>query len=58
MVMQPKRLSWGPQAVDWQERVNVNRLREERAARTRAEMKKRGIAAAILVGDNQRYGRR
>ncbi len=55
MVIQPKRLSWGPQAVDWQERININRLREERAARTRAEMKKRGIAVAILSGDNQRY---
>jgi Xaa-Pro aminopeptidase len=56
MLLEPKRLAWGPHGVDFQERVNFTRMREEKAARTRAEMKKRGIAVAILSGgDNIRY---
>ena len=50
-----KRLSWGTQAVDWQERINIDRMRKERAERTRAKMKKHGVVAAFLTGDNQRY---
>src|SRR4030042_2183032 len=50
-----KRLAWGPQSVDFQERINFDRMRKERAARTREKMKEHGIAIAILTGDNLRY---
>jgi hypothetical protein len=49
------RLAWGPQAVDYQERINFDRLRKERLERTRAGMRKRGIAAVILTTINLRY---
>ena len=50
-----ERLSWGPMAQDWQTRINMERLRLDRFKRTQEQMKKRGIAAAILTGENQRY---
>ena len=49
------RLAWGPQGVDYQERINFDRLRQERLEKTRAGMKKRGIAAVILTTINLRY---
>ena len=49
------RLAWGPQGVDYQERINFDRLRKERLERTRAGMRKRGIAAVILTTINLRY---
>lgn len=56
MVLEPKRLAWGPHGVDFQERINFARMREERAARTRLKMKEHGIAVAILSGgENIRY---
>lgn len=48
-------LAWGTQAVDYQERINMERLRKERAARARSKLKEHGIAAAILTGVNVRY---
>ena len=50
-----QRIAFGTQAVDWQERVNIDRMRKERGARTRAKLKEYGIAVAFLTGDNQRY---
>jgi Xaa-Pro aminopeptidase len=42
--------------ADWQERINVSRMREERAAKLRAVMKKHGVAALLLEReDNIRY---
>ncbi len=50
------KLRWGTEAIDWQERINMPRMREERAAKTRAMMKKHGQAVMLLtVGDNRRY---
>jgi len=49
------RLSWGPQAVDYQERINFDRMRKERLAKTQAGMKERGVAAIILTVINLRY---
>lgn len=50
-----KRLSWGPAAVDWEERVNMPRMREERLAKARAAMAEAGVDAALLTGENVRY---
>ncbi len=49
------RLAWGMQGVDYQERINFDRLRRERMEKTRAGMKRRGIAAVILTTINLRY---
>ena len=50
------KLPWGTEIIDWQERINMPRMREERAARTRARMKERGFAVMLLTnGDNRRY---
>src|SRR5271166_6420974 len=47
---------FGQEAVDWQERVNFQRLREQRLARTREVMREAGLAATVLfAGDNIRY---
>jgi Xaa-Pro dipeptidase len=49
-------LSYGPVQVDWQERVNIDRLRRHRAARMQAVMKKHGVASMVLTGAaNCRY---
>jgi Xaa-Pro aminopeptidase len=50
-----RRLSWGLMATDFQERINMDRMRQERLARTRAKLNEKGIAAALLMGDNARY---
>ncbi|MFC1917900.1 M24 family metallopeptidase [Chloroflexota bacterium] len=49
-------LPWGAEAIDWQERINMPRMREERAARTRKMMKDNGFPAMILFNaDTRRY---
>ena len=49
-------LAWGPAQVDWQERINVERMRKERLARAQAALKRHGLAAALLLRpDNIRY---
>lgn len=56
MPVEPRQvLAFGQQAVDYQERVNMERLRKERLARTCSKLKEHGIAAAIVVGPNVRY---
>jgi Xaa-Pro aminopeptidase len=46
----------GPEAVDWAERINMARMREERLAKARASLKKHGIAACLLMRpENMRY---
>ncbi len=50
------KVPWGTEAIDWQERINMPRMREERAARVRAKMKEHGVAVLFLgEGDNRRY---
>jgi Xaa-Pro aminopeptidase len=47
---------FGQEAVDWQERVNFPRLREQRLVRTREMMREAGLGAIVLfAGDNIRY---
>ncbi len=46
----------GPEAVDWSERINTARMREERLAKARTSLKKHGIAACLLMRpENMRY---
>jgi Xaa-Pro aminopeptidase len=46
----------GPEAVDWAERINMARMREQRFAKGRAALKKHGIAACLLMRpENVRY---
>jgi Xaa-Pro aminopeptidase len=46
----------GPEAVDWAERINMARMREQRFAKGRASLKKHGIAACLLMRpENVRY---
>lgn len=52
---QPRRV-FGVQGVDWQERINFERLRKERLQRLQNEMRKSDMAALLLYrGDNIRY---
>ena len=49
-------LTFGQGYVDWQERIDVSRMRTERANRLRSILRKHGIAACVLSrGDNVRY---
>ena len=51
-----KLLSFGPSGVDWQERINFARLREERAERVRFFMKKNNLPVMLLYApENIRY---
>jgi len=46
----------GPEAVDWSERINTTRMRQERLAKAQASLKKHGIAACLLMRpENMRY---
>lgn len=46
----------GPEAVDWSDRINTTRMREERFAKAQASLKKHGIAACLLMRpENMRY---
>lgn len=46
----------GPEAVDWSDRINMPRMREQRMAKAQASLKKNGIAACLLMRpENVRY---
>jgi len=50
------KLLFGSEGVDWEERINFARMREERIARARAAMNKHELAACLLCQpDNVRY---
>jgi Xaa-Pro aminopeptidase len=49
METQQHRLRFGPAGVDFEGRINFARMRAERAARARAELKKQGVAVALLM---------
>jgi Xaa-Pro aminopeptidase len=56
MEQEQHRLRFGPAGIEYEERINFNRMREERASRARTELKKRDIAVALLmVPANVRY---
>jgi Xaa-Pro aminopeptidase len=49
-------LTYGPSVMDWQERINTERMRKERAQRLKEVMKNKGVAALLLEReDNIRY---
>jgi len=50
MVKLSSKLTFGTEFVDWQERINMSRMREERAARARQVMRKHGIAVMLVTG--------
>ncbi len=55
MKMAP-RLTFGTSIVDWQERINVERLRNERAAKARAALRARNVPAILAARpENTRY---
>ncbi|MBI4332642.1 MAG: aminopeptidase P family protein [Chloroflexi bacterium] len=50
------KLTFGNSIADWQERINVARMREQRAARARQIMRKHGVPALLAgTNDNIRY---
>jgi Xaa-Pro aminopeptidase len=49
MVMMSPKLTFGTGAADWQERINIERMRRERAERARRIMKKHGIATLLVA---------
>jgi Xaa-Pro aminopeptidase len=56
MVKLATALTFGQGYVDWQERIDMARMRNERAERLRKVLRKYGIAACVLSrGDNVRY---
>jgi Xaa-Pro aminopeptidase len=56
MARYASRLSYGTSAVDWQERVDPNRMRKERAERLRRVMREHNVAVLLLQReDNLRY---
>src|SRR5688572_5620801 len=56
MVKMASKLTFGTAMSDWQERINVERMRHERADKARQVMKKHGVAAVLATGaHNTRY---
>ena len=49
MIEQQKRLWHGTMGVDWQERIDFARMRQERLAKMQATLKKHGAAALIVT---------
>jgi len=50
------KLTFGTDIADWQERINVSRMREERAEKARKAMRKHGVAALLATqGHDFRY---
>lgn len=56
MVRMSEQLTFGPSIADWQERIDVARLRSERAERARRILRERGIPAILVTRpENTRY---
>ena len=56
MVRLSEPLTHGPLTADWQERINVERLRAGRADRARAVLRAHGVAAILAARpENTRY---
>jgi len=48
MVKMASKLTFGTTTVDWQERINVERMRQQRAEKARQAMKKHGVPAMLV----------
>ncbi len=56
MAQYASKLHWGEGAVDWDERINFARMRQERLAKAQSSMKKNQVAACLLARpENIRY---
>lgn len=56
MVKMSDKLTFGTSIADWQERINVERMRKERAEKARQVLKKQGVAAILAARpENTRY---
>ncbi len=56
MIKLASKLTYGPESVDWQERMNMDRMRQYRVERARKIMKKNGIPVLLEAsGVNIRY---
>jgi Xaa-Pro aminopeptidase len=56
MVKMSPKLTFGTDIADWQERIDVSRMRAERAEKARQAMRKHGIAALLATqGHDFRY---
>ena len=56
MVRMAPKITFGTGIADWQERINVERMRRERQEKAREVMKKHGVAAILAAGaPNTRY---
>lgn len=56
MVRMASKLTFGNSIADWQERIDVRRMKEERVARARQIMRKHGIPMILVASnDNIRY---
>lgn len=56
MVTMASKLTFGTGIADWQERINTERMRTERADKMRAVLKKHGVAAIVAARpENTRY---
>ena len=56
MVNFASQLTFGPTTADWQQRLNVDRMRQYRVERARKIMKKNGIPVLLEAsGTNVRY---
>jgi Xaa-Pro dipeptidase len=56
MVQYSPKLTFGPEVADWQERLNPERMRNQRVARAQGVMKKYGVAALLEANHhNIRY---
>jgi Xaa-Pro dipeptidase len=56
MAKMSSRLTFGTGMADWQERINVSRMRFERAEKARLAMRKHGVAALLATqGHDFRY---
>lgn len=54
--MESLALSFGKLAVDWEERINFERMRKERIERAKGACRRNGLEAILLLhGDNVRY---
>src|SRR6267142_195984 len=48
--------TFGQMQVDWEERINIDRLRKERLAKAKAQLKKSGVGALLCFDmNNIRY---
>ncbi len=56
MVKMAARLTFGTGIADWQERINVDRMRRERAEKARRTLRERGVPALLAARpENTRY---